>query len=280
MRSPSITADCEVTDCKCGEMVVRAEILDEAGQCKQVVCVEDPEDLPSTPAILVLVQPKSALPEFIAKNIRRRDVIGLRSTPIGSPTLEMCVQQISELLQQLVQRKFQVAQKSGKFKMVTNSWAHELPDDMDPLTHTVLLHGDEPHETLTIEEYARRMHRSTNTPIGFDSLVNVPFDPGEPEDGGQSAVMLGGPYMAHKLLELKPLTCLEALIFLGYDIHAIYKLVTAGCSFQLEVLQWEEWRVGDDPASKRHFPATREGVAAFLEKYFPEVHHNFSLLND
>lgn len=282
--SPMVTTDSQGV--KQGERVVR--VLPYGLQQSTIVSLE--MDMPSTPATLTLVGP-GTLQEYLAENSPRMDIKGLRSTPIGSPTLEACCDTIVRLFDEQQKVKNNVKDKGQFAHLMGNNWVEEGPSTIDPatgaLTHGELLHwtpdqfakafvsGEVLPSSVRLDGVGFRFRRIRNGPVGGDQLANPRgANPCEFQD---TAVLIDGPAATQKLLEREPRTCLELMLSVALSPSLIYQWVTEGHGFILEIVQWKPWSPdkGNDP-SCMHFPSTTEGVRAFLHKEYPEVLASFN----
>lgn len=269
--SPQLT--CDAQGAKQGEYVVRVQ---EDGQDPRRVVSEG--DLPSGCAVLTLVG-GGTIKEYIAENVPRTRVKGLCSTPIGSPRLEACCKTIVSLFESQQKAKFGVRDKGRFAHMMPNNWLREGPSDVDQTTGARKL-GNPKH--MSPQEFAKRFQsgqcvcpedrlegvgfrfrRLKNTPVGGDQLANVWKTQSDATICDAVAVQMDGPSGAQSLLELQPRTCLELMLRIATPPSDIYRFVSEGHGFMLEVFKWEPWQPGKDPACCKQFPASIAGVRAF-----------------
>merc|ERR1712228_563200 len=101
-----------------------------------------------------------------------------------------------------------------------------------------------------------RFRRVKNTPVGGDQLANVWNNQLDSTICDAVAVQMDGPSAAQGMLELQPRTCLEFMLRIALPPSDIYRFVSEGHGFMLEVFKWEPWQPGKDPACCKQFPAT------------------------
>lgn len=271
-------------------------VSDAADPDKVLRPITCPGDLPAVAWDVVFVD-DDVLQEYmyIAPNMVQGEIPGLVSVTIGSPTLEQCVRKIASLLGAMLENKYRVP-------ILPYHRPHNWVPDSVLRRHPVvtrtsgrLINGDTGciadggrYVGLTPEQFAARY---TKPATHRDELQN----PGRVVKQGERlggvgfrircvgsatestmlarghidrGLKVSGPAMLQQL----PRNCLDCLLTDGFKPLEIYEfLMKFGMSFTLDVFPWELWKEGDEPEAKRHFPTTREGIQACLQRYFPDA---------
>lgn len=256
-----------------------------------------PQDVPDEAEWVVLVS-KDCLQEYIAPNMLAKDIKGMVISPVGSPKLEQCVKKMAELIESVLESIYKVKKKSY---VTQHNWVPmEIMRQEEERGGAVKIDGrvmnpatgclDDGRDVfLTPEEFAVRYCKDVKhadavqdadgvvkagerlTGVGF--RIRCCSTPQQTAlvaafGGLERGLKVSGPATLQNL----PRNCLDALLYDGFKPFQIYDfLLSFGMGFTLEIMPWDLWKEGDSPQDRRHFPTSKQGIAAFIQRWFPEA---------